>query len=138
VGQFTACSSLWCSVKLPAVWKNFFGTIGAQAHGSEVEALAGLGHLAAALEVLTRRRAVEFDDRFAVQLPDPTIVERDQPHAPTSSRWSQRAPYRCWTLAGPFSEERFQLYGRCRPGTSAEVTLPSGSTLTLGPGAHQL
>jgi hypothetical protein len=24
------------------------------------------------------------------------------------------------------------------PGTSAEVTLPSGSTLTLGPGAHQL
>ena len=28
--QLTACSSLWWSVKLPAVWKNFFGTIGAR------------------------------------------------------------------------------------------------------------
>src|SRR6266571_1992598 len=28
--QSTACSSSWWSAKLPAVWKNFFGTIGAR------------------------------------------------------------------------------------------------------------
>jgi len=39
-----------------------------------------------------------------------------------------------WSLL----EERFQLYVTVPPGTSAEVTLPSGSTRTLGPGAHQL
>jgi len=32
--QFTACSSSWWSVKLPAVWKNFFGTIGARSRTS--------------------------------------------------------------------------------------------------------
>ena len=28
--QFTRVDSSWCSRKLPAVWKNFFGTIGAR------------------------------------------------------------------------------------------------------------
>src|SRR3954469_16314208 len=28
--QLTRARSSWCSVKLPAVWKNFFGTIGAR------------------------------------------------------------------------------------------------------------
>src|SRR5277367_4234581 len=32
--QSTACSSLWWSAKLPAVWKNFFGTIGARSRTS--------------------------------------------------------------------------------------------------------
>jgi hypothetical protein len=29
--QLTFLDSSWCSRKLPAVWKNFFGTIGAPA-----------------------------------------------------------------------------------------------------------
>ena len=28
--QLTLASSSWCSVKFPAVWKNFFGTMGAR------------------------------------------------------------------------------------------------------------
>src|SRR5580692_5936213 len=32
--QSTACSSSWWSAKLPAVWKNFFGTIGARSRTS--------------------------------------------------------------------------------------------------------
>ncbi len=32
--QSTACSSSWWSEKFPAVWKNFFGTIGARSRTS--------------------------------------------------------------------------------------------------------
>jgi hypothetical protein len=32
--QSTACSSSWCAAKLPAVWKNFRGTIGARSRTS--------------------------------------------------------------------------------------------------------
>ncbi len=28
--QLTFCNSSWCTAKLPAVWKNFLGTIGAR------------------------------------------------------------------------------------------------------------
>ena len=32
--QLTFLDSSWCSWKLPAVWKNFFGTIGARSRTS--------------------------------------------------------------------------------------------------------
>ncbi len=32
--QFTRTRSSWCSRKFPAVWKNFFGTIGARSRTS--------------------------------------------------------------------------------------------------------
>ena len=79
--QLTACSSLWWSVKLPAVWKNFFGTIGARRRTSASgESLAGLADLAAALEPLARRAAVELDHHVVVDPADPAVVERDQLH----------------------------------------------------------
>src|ERR687888_189327 len=62
--RFDSCS---CSRKFPAVWKNFFGTIGAR-------------------EVLAHRRDIELDDPIAPHLADEAVVERHEPsHASTSS-----------------------------------------------------
>ena len=84
--QLTLASSSWCSVKFPAVWKNFFGTIGAR---SRTEAsgrpVPGLADGPAALEVLPGRAAVQLDHRVAVDPPGPALVERHQFHMTKST-----------------------------------------------------
>ena len=80
--QSTFSDSVLCSRKLPAVWKNFFGTIGARSRVSaSAHALAGLVG-AAALEVLAHRRHVEDGDLLAVEHADPALAlaERHQLH----------------------------------------------------------
>ena len=81
--QSTARSSSWCSVKLPAVWKNFFGTIGARsltsASASRSPSRARRPDTAA-LEELPGRPAVQLDDHVAVDVPDPSLVEGHQLH----------------------------------------------------------
>ena len=64
--QLTFFDSSSCSRKLPAVWKNFFGTIGARSFA--VASVGALGRVlgAAALEVLAHARNVEPDDLVAV------------------------------------------------------------------------
>ena len=78
--QSTFFDSSSCSRKLPAVWKNFFGTIGASsfASASGVRSSASFG--AAALEPLAHRRHVEADDLLAVDAPDLAAVVGDELH----------------------------------------------------------
>ena len=81
--QSTFFDSSSCSRKLPAVWKNFFGTIGArELRLRERRALVGVVG-AAALEVLAHRRHVEADDLLAVDAPDLAVVVGDELHAQT-------------------------------------------------------
>ena len=84
--QSTCFDSSSCSRKLPAVWKNFFGTIGGRSRApAERHPLAGLGG-AAALEPLAHRRHVEHDDLVALDATHASLVERHEPsHATTSS-----------------------------------------------------
>ena len=83
--QLTTFESSSCSRKLPAVWKNFFGTIGARSRTSvSGDALAGLVR-AAPLEPLAHRRHVEADDLLAMDAADLAVVVGDEPHR----RWSQ-------------------------------------------------
>ena len=84
--QPTCFDSSSCSRKLPAVWKNFFGTIGGRSRApSSGNALAGLVR-AAALEVLPHRRHVEDGDLVALDASDAPLVEGHEPsQASTSS-----------------------------------------------------
>ena len=80
--QSTACSSSWCAAKLPAVWKNFFGTIGARSVTSASgEALAGLRDAAPPRSKNSRVDAQSSSTRSRRPVtPDPTIVEGHQLH----------------------------------------------------------
>ena len=70
--QSTFFDSSSCSRKLPAVWKNFFGTIGAsQRRVGERRPLAGVVG-AAALEVRAHVGDVEADDLLAVDRARPS------------------------------------------------------------------
>ncbi len=93
--QLTFFDSSSCSRKLPAVWKNFFGTIGARSFASaSVRPLAGLVG-AAALEPLAHRRHVEPDDLLPVDVADLAVVVRDELHRrphPTCSYASRIQP----------------------------------------------
>ena len=84
--QSTCFDSSSCSRKFPAVWKNFFGTIGGRSRTpSSGTRSPGLGG-AAALEPLAHRRHVEDDDLVAFDAADTSLVERHEPsHATTSS-----------------------------------------------------
>ena len=79
--QSTFFDSSSCSRKLPAVWKNFFGTIGARSRASASGDALAVVVGAAALEVLAHRRDVEADDLVAVDPPDLAVVVGDQLHA---------------------------------------------------------
>ena len=81
--QLTFSDSVLCSRKLPAVWKNFFGTIGARSRVlGERHTLARLVGTAA-LEPLAHRRDVEHGDLLALEHADPSrsLSERHQLHA---------------------------------------------------------
>ena len=79
--QSTFFDSSSCSRKLPAVWKNFFGMIGAsQLRLGERRAHVALVR-AAELEVLAHRVHVELDDLVAVDPADLAAVVRDELHA---------------------------------------------------------
>ena len=85
--QSTAVSSLWWSAKLPAVWKNFFGRIGASSFTSAYARRSPVSRdLAAALEVLAGRGHVEFDDGALLefQTADAAAVEGDELHGSVS------------------------------------------------------
>src|ERR1700712_3820831 len=86
--QLTAVSSSWWEAKLPAVWKNFFGRMGARSRTSASRSrsparggpqpLPRLAALAAALEVRPGRRHVELDDVLALEPRDAALVEGDE------------------------------------------------------------
>ena len=89
--QLTFFDSSSCSRKLPAVWKNFFGTIGArELRLRQRRPLAGLVG-AAALEPLAHRRHVEPDDLLAVEVADPAVVVGDELHATPQTAIATRA-----------------------------------------------
>ena len=78
--QPTFFDSSSCSRKLPAVWKNFFGMIGARSVASASAVRSAVSSGAAALEVLAHRRDVEADDLVAVDAPHLAVVVGHQLH----------------------------------------------------------
>ena len=78
--QSTFFDSSSCSRKLPAVWKNFFGTIGASSFASASGVRSSVSSRAAALEVVAHRRHVEPHDLVAVDTADLPAVVRDELH----------------------------------------------------------
>ena len=83
--QSTACSSSWWSAKLPGrVEELLRHDRRPQPDVGQREALARLADLAAPLEPLAGRGAVELDDDLALQATHPAGVERDQLHGDDS------------------------------------------------------
>ena len=90
--QSTFFDSSSCSRKLPAVWKNFFGTIGARSRDIlERQLASGRPRHLAALEVLAHRGHVELDDPIVAQLADEPVVEGDELHATPQTRCATSA-----------------------------------------------
>ena len=81
--QSTFFDSSSCSRKLPAVWKNFFGTIGARRFTASSGVRSGGVVGAAALEVLAHRRHVEAHDLLALDAAHLAVVVREELHAHT-------------------------------------------------------
>ena len=90
--QLTFFDSSSCSRKLPAVWKNFFGTIGARSRTSSSACSAPVARASAPrLEVGPHRRRVQLDHAVVAQLADQAVVEGDQLHATPQTRCAVRA-----------------------------------------------
>src|SRR5712691_6074060 len=75
--QPTRFDSSSCSRKLPAVWKNFFGTIGAR---SRAPARGVRSPVSSAPPRSKYSRGVEANDLLAVDAADLAVVVRDQLH----------------------------------------------------------
>src|SRR5579875_2552377 len=88
--QLTFRDSSSCSRKLPAVWKNFLGAIGARSRASASGVRSPVSS-APPLEVRPHRGHVEADDLLAVQVADLAVVVGDELHATSQIAIATRA-----------------------------------------------
>ena len=70
-----------CSRKLPAVWKNFFGTIGARSRTSASGARSAVSSAPPRSKYSRIVGDVEAHDLLAVDAPDLAVVVGDELHA---------------------------------------------------------